>query len=58
MRGHRKIIDRVSCYLYMEDLKHLSLEVESHVILCIYRRYFQHAHHFVPIVGVGKRGEY
>ena len=22
-----------------------------------YRRYFQHAH-FIPIVGVGKRGEY
>ena len=25
--------------------------------LNIYRRYFQHAH-FIPIVGVGKRGEY
>ena len=23
----------------------------------VYRRYFQHAH-FIPIVGVGKRGEY
>ena len=23
----------------------------------IHRRYFQHAH-FIPIVGVGKRGEY
>ena len=23
----------------------------------LYRRYFQHAH-FIPIVGVGKRGEY
>ena len=27
------------------------------IILNIYRRYFQHAH-FIPIVGVGKRGEY
>ena len=25
--------------------------------MCTYRRYFQHAH-FIPIVGVGKRGEY
>ena len=26
-------------------------------IIVQYRRYFQHAH-FIPIVGVGKRGEY
>ena len=27
------------------------------VVILYYRRYFQHAH-FIPIVGVGKRGEY
>ena len=30
--------------------------IDSDISLC-YRRYFQHAH-FIPIVGVGKRGEY
>ena len=29
----------------------------SHCIYMLLRRYFQHAH-FIPIVGVGKRGEY
>ena len=27
------------------------------VVVCVYRRYFQHAH-FISIVGVGKRGAY
>ena len=31
-------------------------EVEFRIIMCT-RRYFQHAH-FIPIVGVEKRGEY
>ena len=34
------------------DIKfHFTFDINSH------RRYFQHAH-FIPIVGVGKRGEY
>ena len=35
----------------------LSLLLLHVMTIYIHRRYFQHAH-FIPIVGVGKRGEY
>ena len=34
-----------------------SAKCDDHTYKNTYRRYFQHAH-FIPIVGVGKRGEY
>ena len=41
----------------LKNAKRASRKVEKLSLLIIYRRYFQHAH-FIPKVGVGKRGEY
>ena len=39
----------------MSSTEYYLVQVINHTVLV--RRYFQHAH-FIPIVGVGKRGEY
>ena len=42
--------------MWISVVREVKSDVKSDYVLRV-RRYFQHAH-FIPIVGVGKRGEY
>ena len=50
-------VDSVAGFCPYSRCCHLNLLTDQTYNIYIYRRYFQHAH-FIPIVDVGKRGEY